>query len=57
MDKNVNSSINKSLMILFAGSEYLFRVLFLEYNQFFSFLIHLILQSIFLSIQCRDGLL
>lgn len=35
--------------------KYLFRVFFLEHKQFFSLLIHLILQSIFFSIQSGDG--
>lgn len=54
----MNLSFNKSLMVLmrFAGHDYLFRVLLLENNQLFSLLIHLILQSIFLSIQGRDRL-
>lgn len=35
--------------------KYLFRAFFLELKQFFSLLIHLILQSIFFSIQSGDG--
>lgn len=35
--------------------KYLFRVFFLELKQFFRLLIHLILQSIFFSIQSGDG--
>lgn len=35
--------------------KYLFRVFFLELKQFFSLLVHLILQSIFVSIQSGDG--
>lgn len=35
--------------------KYLFRVFFLERKQFFSLLIHLVLQSIFFSIQGSDG--
>lgn len=40
-----------------AGCDYLFSILLLEHNQFFGLLIHLILQSVFLSIQGRDRLL
>lgn len=36
---------------------YLFRVLFLQRNHFLRFLIHLVLQSVLLSIQSSDGLL
>lgn len=40
-----------------AGCDYLFSIVLLENNQFFGLLIHLILQSVFLSIQGRDRLL
>lgn len=40
-----------------ANCDYLLRILFLEYNESLCFLIHLVLQSILRSVQCRDGLL
>lgn len=40
----------------FLGHGYLFRLFLLENNQFLSLLIHLILKSVFFSIQGGDGL-